>query len=331
MTVELPSWPTLLAAARRATTGSPPTARELVRLGETMFRRAGLGFRNSHGTARADARAAVFHVLDILDHDDGYLDVRVTDVEVVTILDLFEARLSERVPVPWLTGVAFHAGKRFAVEPGVFVPRGLVHHVLADVVRGVPPGGRVLELCTGCGALGILAALAREDVTVRLGDVSEAASTVAQTNVRRFGLSARVSVATGDLYDVADGRYDLIIAHPPYISNAAPIVPTAEPGLALFGGDDGLDVVRRIVAGAAAHLAPGGRVLLELGSDHERARRIHGVRWLPIDRCAAGIALVDRPDAVVIDGTRPPRISELDLGEDATRVPAGSASTNGGA
>jgi ribosomal protein L3 glutamine methyltransferase len=306
MTATLPSWSALLDGAHRLTEGSSATVRDLIRLGETMFRRAELFSGDSHGSPRADARAVVFHVLGIIDHDDGYLDAHVTDVEVAAILGMFEARLRDRVPVPWLTGIAFHAGKRFVVGPGVFVPRGLLHRVLPELLDGVPEGGRVLELCTGCGALGILAALARKDLTVDLGDVSAAAVEAAQTNARRFGVQPRVEVRIGDLFEAAQGRYDLILAHPPYIPVGAPVSPGAEPAAALFGGDDGLDLVRRIVAGAATHLEPGGRVVLELGSDHERARRLQGVAWLPVGGSPAGIGVIERPTEVVIDIGEPP-------------------------
>lgn len=306
MTVALPTWSALLDGVRRLTEGTPATVRDLVRCGETMFRRAELFSGDSHGSPRADARAVVFHVLGIVDHDDGYLDTRVTDVEVAAILELFEARLRGRVPVPWLTGIAFHAGKRFVVGPGVFVPRGLLHRVLPELLDGVREGGRVLDLCTGCGALGILAALARKDLAVDLGDISPAAVEAARANVRRFGLQPRVGARVGDLFEAAEGRYDLILAHPPYIPVGAPLSTGAEPATALFGGDDGLDLVCRIVAGAATHLEAGGRVVLELGSDHERSRRLRGMAWLPVAGSPAGIGVIERLADVVIDVGKPP-------------------------
>jgi ribosomal protein L3 glutamine methyltransferase len=302
MRARLPAWTTLLDRSRGPGEMRGQTVRDLVRLGETMFRRAGLSGGDSHGSPRADARAAVFHVLSIVDHDDGYLDARVTDVEVEAILGLFEARLHDRVPVPWLTGIAFHAGRRFVVGPGVFVPRGQLHRVLPDVLVGVPVGGRVLELGTGCGALGILTALTRPDLSVDVTDISVAATEAAASNVRRFGVELRVRVRVGDLYQAAEGNYDLIVSHPPYIPLGASVSPGAEPADALFGGEDGLDLVRRIVVGAADHRRRGGRVVLELGADHERSGRIRGVAWLPVDGRSAGICVVESPADIVFVG-----------------------------
>jgi ribosomal protein L3 glutamine methyltransferase len=155
------------------------------------------------------------------------------------------------------------------------VPRSLIAEVLAegliDAWLGAAPS-RVLDLCTGNGSLAVLAALAWPDAEVDATDLSADALAVARINVERHGLATRVRLRQGDGLTAAQGRYELILCNPPYVNQASmehlPAEYRAEPEIALAGGADGMDFVRPLLAGAAAHLAPDGALVLEIG--HER-------------------------------------------------------------
>jgi ribosomal protein L3 glutamine methyltransferase len=135
----------------------------------------------------------------------------------------------------------------------------------------------VLDLCTGNGSLAVMAALAWPGAAVDATDVSADALAVARRNVERHAVADRVRLRLGDGLAAADGRYELILCNPPYVNQdsmaALPPEYRAEPALALdgnfAGGTDGMDFVRALIAGAAAHLQPQGLLVLEIG--HERA------------------------------------------------------------
>ncbi|MGL4241241.1 MAG: 50S ribosomal protein L3 N(5)-glutamine methyltransferase, partial [Beijerinckiaceae bacterium] len=187
----------------------------------------------------------------------------------------------------YLLGKAYIQGMPFAVDERVIVPRSYLGEMLAgeaaDGLFGEGEGSlidtpdqvaRVLELCTGSGCLAILAALRFPHAAVYAVELSADALKIAERNVADYGLPDRIRLLKGDLYAPAKDRtYDLIIANPPYVAadvvQAFPPEFAAEPKMAHLGGDDGLDLVRRIIDGAARHLAPGGGLLCEIGEDRE--------------------------------------------------------------
>ena len=154
------------------------------------------------------------------------------------------------------------------------MPRSFIGELLGDGLAGVVPApdgvGRVLDMCTGSGCLAILAALAFPDADVDAVDISGDALTVAARNIAYYGLVERVRLLHGDLFTpVGAGRYDLIIANPPYVAKAAaaafPPEYRAEPELAHVGGVDGMDIVRRLLAEAPRFLTPKGVLVVEIG------------------------------------------------------------------
>lgn len=186
---------------------------------------------------------------------------------------LLERRISSRVPVPYLTGEAWLGGERFDVPPSVMIPRSPIAAVLA---AGVAPWlaaepGRILDLCCGTGALGILAARAFPRAHVDLADNDARAIGAAAINIERGGVGERAELVTSDLFDRLTGRrYDLIVCNPPYVPTAeldsAPAEFGHEPRHGLDGGTDGLAVWRRIVARLDDFLEPGGVLLGETGN-----------------------------------------------------------------
>jgi ribosomal protein L3 glutamine methyltransferase len=298
-----------LAAARRGEV-SPWTVRDLIRLGESAFNRAGVACRHSQGTPMREARFLTYWGLDLRHFDDAHLDVRPTGPEAARVLDLFEARIATRKPAAHLTGEAFLEGHWFVVTDDVFVPRSpLVAHlapVAGELQSSSPRTGplRILDLGCGCGALGIIVALAVPDAHVDLADVDPAAVAVAARNVERYGLGARVRAIESDLVAACPGPYDLVVSNPPHVPTAkvvdAPAEVRAEPAIAWDGGPDGLDVVRRVLDAVPPVLAPDGVLLVDVGSVGRRLlpteRADVPFTWLgPTGGTAGGVVLVRGP------------------------------------
>jgi ribosomal protein L3 glutamine methyltransferase len=191
------------------------------------------------------------------------------------VQDLIKRRISSRQPAAYLTQEAWLQGVSFYVDERAIVPRSLIAEVLAegsiDPWLG-PDTQRVLDLCTGNGSLGILAALAYPDVTVQGLDISTDALAVAQINVARHGLQNRMTLVVSDGLQQAQGLFDLIVCNPPYVNaqsmSELPPEFQAEPALALAGGEDGMDFIRQTLKQVAQHMSAQALLVLEIG--HER-------------------------------------------------------------
>jgi release factor glutamine methyltransferase len=193
------------------------------------------------------------------------------DPELARFRELVRRR-ADGEPTAYLTGHKEFWGRRFRVDARVLVPRPETELVLEAALAALPAGGRALDLCTGSGCLGISLALERPGARVLATDVSEDALAVARENAAALG--GEVEFATGDLWAPVhgDARFDVVVSNPPYIpAKELPGLPREvrrEPCIALDGGADGLEVIRRIVAGAPARLVPGGVLCVEMHESH---------------------------------------------------------------
>jgi ribosomal protein L3 glutamine methyltransferase len=299
-----------MPTSRPATPALPaaPTVADLIRHGAGAFGRAGLAY--GHGTDNAvdEAAALVFHALG-LDHADAAAayDRQPEAGEVARVLALFEARIERRVPAAYLMGRMWFAGLEFEVDERVIVPRSpFAELIAARFEPWVEPAAvrRILDIGTGSGCMAIACALRFPGARVDAVDVSPEALEVARRNVVRHRVGERVRLLAGDCYGpVGSGRYDLIVSNPPYVSDAemAALPPEylREPDGALRAGADGLDVVRRILAGAPAHLAPAGVLVVEVGDSDERLARAYPrlpFVWLDFEHGGGGVFLLQRAD-----------------------------------
>ena len=300
-----PGWNAVLDSARADATVR--TVRDLVRLCETVISRADLSCVNSMGSPRADAEALVYETLAIRDDPGRYAGAALTPVERDTILDLLERRVAGRVPVPYLTGEAVFDGLRFAVRPGVFVPRNAIHHLIGDIVEAAtwsePP--RVLELGCGVGAIGIAIAVRVPDARVDLIDVDPLAVAVTDENIGRHRLRDRVRVSASDMFAAVDPtvRYDLVVANLPYVpadhSPRGGNEIDVEPVSAIFRPGDGLDLVRVALDETVLHLAESGTLVLEVGTENVHpVRSMLGVRgrWAVTGGRDVGVVSLTRDD-----------------------------------
>jgi ribosomal protein L3 glutamine methyltransferase len=250
------------------------TLGDIFRLAVRRFRAARLAY--GHGTTNARDEAA-FLVLEGLRLPivrlDPYLDLRPTAAERARLLTLIDARIGLRLPAPYLVGAAYMHGVRFHADRRALIPRSFIGDMMAD---GVLPIGdprkvrRVLDLCTGSGCLAILAALAFPRARIDATDLSAGALALARRNVASHRFGDRISLHRGDLFAPLPGkRYDLILSNPPYVDARAmaklPPEYRHEPRMALAAGDDGLDLVRRILREASSHLTADGALICEIG------------------------------------------------------------------
>ncbi|HYF60573.1 MAG TPA: 50S ribosomal protein L3 N(5)-glutamine methyltransferase [Burkholderiaceae bacterium] len=283
------------------------TVRDLLRWATGRMRAAGVAF--GHGTDDAWDEAAWLVLWSLHlppDRLEPVLDARLAPAEIAAAVALVERRCTERLPAAYLTGEAWLRGVRFLSDPRALVPRSPI----AELIDGdaldpwLPADGpaHVMDLCTGGASLAILAALRWPDAAVVGTDLSADALALAAENVALHELEARVSLRRGSLWaPVAGERFDLVVCNPPYVNAASmaalPAEYLHEPQGALGGGDDGMDLVRDIVAGARGHLAPGGVLVLEIG--HEAAHfeaAFAGLEfgWLPVESGDDRIVLLER-------------------------------------
>ena len=197
---------------------------------------------------------------------------------------------ASHVPLQHITGSAPFFGREFAVNGNVLIPRPETEILAEEALRILEsefPGGRVLDLCTGSGILAVTLCLEAPQAAVEASDLSPAALDVARGNARRLG--AQVSFYQGDLFENAEGPFDMIVTNPPYIPSS--VIPTLEsevkdhdPLLALDGGEDGFSVIGRIVCDAPAYLKENGWLLVETGYDQgERiSRELEAAKWRDI-------------------------------------------------
>ena len=249
------------------------TLRDFFRFAVRRFKAARLAY--GHGTTNAVDEAA-FMMLEALRlpiHSiDPWLDLKPTDAERARLLTLIDARISLRMPAPYLLGAAYMRGVRFHIDRRALIPRSFIGDLLADGALPIDPRKvrRVLDLCTGSGCLAILAAFAFPRAKVDAVDLSAGAFALARRNVATHRLGDRITLYRGDLFQpLAKQRYDLILTNPPYVDalGMAKLPPEYrhEPRMALAAGDDGLDLVRRILTDAPRHQRPGGGLLCEIG------------------------------------------------------------------
>lgn len=248
-----------------------------------------------HGTTNAADEAAWLVLWAVglpLDTDvsDDAFNAELTSGQVATVQSLIAQRISSRKPAAYLTQEAWLQGVSFYIDERAIVPRSLIAEVLAE--GGVDPwldpsATRVLDLCTGNGSLGILAAMVYPNISVLGLDLSKDALAVAQINIERHGLAGRMTLAESDGLAKADGVFDLILCNPPYVNaksmSELPAEFKCEPALALAGGSDGMDFVRSLLRDVAAQLSPQGVLVLEIGNERpyfEAAFPLLEVVWL---------------------------------------------------
>ncbi|HVK50761.1 MAG TPA: 50S ribosomal protein L3 N(5)-glutamine methyltransferase [Pseudoxanthomonas sp.] len=282
---------------------------DLIRYGASRFNEAGLTFGHSYDNAIDEATHLVLHTLHLPpDLGPAYGQARVTRAEKLQVLALFERRVKERLPVAYLTGEAWFAGLSFKSDARALVPRSPIAELIEG---GFEPwlGGRevnrALDLCTGSGCIAIAMGHYNPEWQVDGVDISDDALALAAENKTRLHAD-NVTLLKSDLFGGLSGRhYDLIVTNPPYVTNdetdALPQEYSYEPELGLRAGDDGLDLVLKILRDAPLHLSQEGLLICEVGeSEHALVRLLPEVEfaWIEFKVGQMGIFAVECADLI---------------------------------
>ncbi|QID18045.1 50S ribosomal protein L3 N(5)-glutamine methyltransferase [Nitrogeniibacter mangrovi] len=255
------------------------TLRDWLRYAITRFNRGGLCFGHGSDNAWDEAVYLLLHTLALpLDRLEPFLDACIPIEERIDLLEVIDRRVNNREPAAYITGEAWLGPYRFTVDPRVIIPRSYFANLLAE---GLAPWvedplaiTRAADICTGSACLAILMADAFPGAAIDAVDLSAEALEVAQENVADYGLEEQVTLHAGDTFaPLGTHRYDLILSNPPYVTDEAmgalPEEYRHEPAMSLGAGADGLDVVRKLIAGARSHLNPGGLLLVEVGHNRD--------------------------------------------------------------
>ena len=287
-----------------------PTVGQLIARGAAQLAAAGVAF--GHGTTNAHDEAAWLVLwrlglpLDSLlgDEPGSIKNQAVAPAIQAQVATLFDERIATRKPAAYLTREAWLAGVPFYVDERAIVPRSFIAELLAD--GGIDPWlsdrtRRVLDLCTGNGSLACLAAMAWPEVAVTGADLSPDALAVARINVEKHGLQERVQLIESDGLTACPGPWDLILCNPPYVNaqSMARLPPEyrAEPPLALAGGPDGMDFIRRLLRDAPERMSEDAVLVLEIGNEREHFEAAFAhlpVFWLPTSAGDDQVLLITR-------------------------------------
>lgn len=295
------------------------TLRDVLRYAVSAFR--GAEVFHGHGATNALDEAA-FLILETLhlpvDDFNTFADARLTQREKALLAERITQRIATRLPAAYITGRTYLHGFAFRADQRAIIPRSYLAELLFSplfnglgeeeaLVDDPEEITSVLDLCTGGGSLAILAAHAFPNAMVDAVDLSADALALAAENIADYGLEGRITLYLGDLFAPLKGKtYDLIITNPPYVgAEAMAMLPPEfkhEPVMALAGGgEEGIEIPRRILKRAKAHLEPGGGILCEVGLAREAleaAEQTIPFLWLDTQESEAEVFWLTRDDLI---------------------------------
>ena len=225
-------------------------------------------------------------------------------------LAIANERIRTRKPLAYILEEAWLMGVPFYCNEQSIVPRSWIAELITEgaLEPWLPADGRALDLCTGNGSLAVLLALSCPDIHVSACDISAPALAVAARNLDRHGLSTQIELFHGDLWSplpdpINENRFDLIVCNPPYVNAASmralPAEYHAEPALALAGGEDGMDLIRKIIANASDYLSERGALVLEIGNEVEHFHKAFPqipVIWMDVSAGNEQVLLIQAED-----------------------------------
>lgn len=273
-----------------------------------QFEEAGLFYGHGTDNAEDEALYLVFSYLG-LDYagDDSQFERDMSEQELVALRQLASRRIQERVPVAYLVDEAWFAGLPFHSDQRALVPRSPLAELILNHYAPLlsEPPRRVLDLCTGGGCIGIATAAVFPDAEVDLADISVDALALAEQNIQRHQLQSRVKTVASDLFDGVEGRYDLIVSNPPYVSAdevvSLPAEYGHEPSLGLLSDEEGLLIPLQIMRQAAEFLTEEGVLVMEVGYSWEALMSRYPdlpVIWLAFEQGGEGVMAITRESLI---------------------------------
>jgi ribosomal protein L3 glutamine methyltransferase len=272
---------------------------------EAEYARRGIALGQLATSPHDEALYLLLRTLGLpLDSDAGVLGRKLTTAQSAAVTRMFRSRILDRVPAAYLTHEAFLGEHSFYVDERVIIPRSYFLEIIPQLDRWMKKStgvARAADVCTGSGCLAILLARRFPEARVDAVDLEPGALAVAKINVQRHGLAGRVELHRSDVFaDVPPARYEIIVCNPPYEPSALmktlPPEFRKEPRLALDGGRDGLEVIRRLIAQARDRLADNGVLLIEVGGLHAAMEASFGrlkLRWLPTEDGSNCVCLIE--------------------------------------
>jgi ribosomal protein L3 glutamine methyltransferase len=254
---------------------SPTTLADWLQRAEKLYAKHKVALGQVATNVHDEALYLLLRTLDLpLESKPAVLRHKLTAEEQARVAEVFRRRTEEHVPAAYLTREAFLGEHRFYVDERVIIPRSYFLELLPEQIpQWLPankPVKRVVDVCTGSGCLAILLAHQFPDAKVDAIELSTDALSVAKFNVATHHLAKRVKLFHSDVFDAVPAvKYDLILSNPPYVPTrelrGLPEEFKQEPAMALDGGKDGLDIIRKLLRQARERLQPHGIVVLEVG------------------------------------------------------------------
>jgi ribosomal protein L3 glutamine methyltransferase len=281
------------------------SVRDYLRFATSQFNQADLFYGHGNDNAWDEAITLIMYALHLPEHlIANTLDCLLIDEEKQAIIYVIEKRINEGLPAAYITNHALFANLPFYVDERVLVPRSpigeLIENQFKPLLDAEPQ--RILDLCTGSGCIAIACAVAFPESEVDALDLSIDALNVAQINIENHGLTEQVIPIQSDVFSGVEGHsYDLIVSNPPYVDqedvDSLPLEYQHEPEMGLGCGEDGLDIVRKILAESASHLNEGGVLICEVGNSQIHVEAVYPqVRftWLTFERGGHGVFMLTK-------------------------------------
>lgn len=276
------------------------TIADFLRWSMSRFNESDLYYGHGATNAWDEAVSLALFALHLPDNlDDSIMQTRLTKTEKMAVINLVLRRIDERIPAAYLTNLAYFCRLPFYVDERVLVPRSpigeLIENGFAGLIAEEPHS--ILDLCTGSGCIAIASAYAFPDAIVDGVDLSDDALDVAQLNIHNHELDERVRAIKSDIFSGVEGlQYDLIVSNPPYVDaedmGDMPDEFHHEPEMGLACGNDGLDIVRVILAEASDYLTENGALICEVGNSMIHVQALYpevDFNWIEFERGGLGV------------------------------------------
>ena len=284
------------------------TIRDFIRWGSSEFLRQQLEFGHGFASAFDESRYLTLHALSLpFDWPEEYFDAVLTLPERERVLEMLQLRINSRQPAAYITRESWFCGLKFYVDERVLVPRSPIAELIANRFEPwIDPDrvGRILDLCTGSGCIAIAAQYFFADAEVAASDLSLDALEVAKFNLEQHGLTSQIELYTSDLFDqIPRQQFDVIVTNPPYV-DAADMAALSEefryePELGLRAGDDGLELVDRILSQAPEYLSEHGVLFLEVGNSQAAMEAKYDylpLVWIDFEFGGGGVCCIQAVD-----------------------------------